>query len=119
MSRSYLFPGLVALAALGAARQAPAVEPAGPVRHAGPAHGHPPIPGVVPPPTGCVRVEPGSSYAGWHGRPAHAAFPGRPTPSYMGSLGYHGAPDWYRPGGRRVGLFRYVFGGYSGVMVPW
>jgi hypothetical protein len=74
-------------------------------------------PGVPPPP--CLALYPPSSYAGWNGLPAYGAFPGRVTPSYMGSLGYAHAPGWYRPNGERVGFFKYVFHGYSGVMVPW
>lgn len=75
--------------------------------------------GVTPPPTGCPALYPSSYYSGWYGLPAYAAFPGAPSPSYMGSLGYHHAPGWYRPNGKRIGLFQYVFEGYSGVFVPW
>lgn len=83
----------------------------------GPRSGLASIPGVVP--TDGLVAYPSASHGGWYGMPAQAAFPGRPMPAYMGSLGYHGAPAWYRPGGHRVGLVRYIFGGYSGVMVPW
>jgi hypothetical protein len=74
-------------------------------------------PGVPPPP--CVALYPPAHYAGWTGLPAYGAFPGNPSPAYMGSLGYAHAPSWYRPNGERIGFFKYVFHGYSGVMVPW
>lgn len=94
----------------------------GPADAGGPWFGHkarPSAPGVTPPPTGCVALYPPAYYSGWYGLPAYSAFPGAPSPSYMGSLGYLHAPDWYRPNGERVGLFEYTFKGYSGVLVPW
>lgn len=91
-------------------------------RAGGPWPGHKPRPtvlGVTPPPTGCVASYPSAYYSGWYGLPAYAAFQTPPSPSYMGSLGYLHAPDWYRPNGERVGPLKYIFKGYSGVLVPW
>jgi hypothetical protein len=93
------------------------VDAGGPLHPTWPRGGPAVGPGVPPPP--CIALYPPSQYAGWTGLPAYNAFPGAPTPSYMGSLGYAHAPSWYRPNGERVGFFKYVFHGYSGVMVPW